>query len=500
MHLLDLPLEILDEIISLTLPCSIESFVICCKAVYARAASQIKRHNALKRQWRYTSRTSTHHGFTLRMLYNIACDPLGAQYVESLNLWDYGTPDPRGIEDFRANGEAMEIVKKMVLETKSLEYAGVDTGEFWEGLMKEDGGEESEYSTVLLLSQLPNLKTLQLPYAWERIGYDTDTERSKKPWESVLDAIVEGSNTGEGYGKVLRKLETVLPFVLQGYDMRAGLYGVQWFMQLESIRNLYGVSCLAVNDDDDYTGIPFQWRLPAFTSPLVSMELAYCCMDPNGISAVLSRTPFLKVFKYSHETKWQGCQHEWNAGTFVEAIGRHCGQTIITLAITLESFDGDISAGVTSFHAFQNLESLEVDACIFCGPPVGSGEEIPEEQTPWTEQDIPSLGIMLPASIVEVQLNTDFLTADKLTLGMLLKNTKEERQTRLKNLDTFIVRQLEDDSARDLVEDAGATLDVFYWREETQQGRDPRSLMPLWKRKFEEKLGAPEFAREFRRN
>ena len=496
MNLLDLPLEILDEIIGLTLPSGIEGFALCCRAVNARALSQLRRHNTLKRQWKYTSHTSTRRGDTLRMLYEISRHPLAAQYIESLNLWDRRQLTTGDLDDFRANGEVMEGIRKMVQRSECLDNAGVDADDWWGEIMKEDeaGDENALYTAVSLLSQLPNLKTLQLPHVWHDLRPSEDMEDDNKRLVSVLDAIIECSNSGKGREKALEKLETILPFMPEGYEERVGLQCVQSFLQLKSIRKLYAVSCVAVNDD--YTGIPFQWRLPLFNSPLRRVELAYCCMDAEGVSALLSRTPYLTVFKYSHQTKWHGCQHDWNPGAFNEAIARHCGRTITDLAITVDELHGDICNGVSSFHSFPNLEILEVDVRIFRGPPVESGQErgmrarVPEGEKPWTEEDIPCLGSMLPDSILEVQVNTDFEQPDEVALNLILKNAREERQTRLKRLDKLVIRQYNGDGARTLVEAAGVTLDVFNL-EATR--RRSRSMMPVWKRGFEKRVGELEF-------
>jgi hypothetical protein len=48
MGLLELPSELLDRILYLSLPLSIEAFARACKAIYACAADPIKRLNTLK--------------------------------------------------------------------------------------------------------------------------------------------------------------------------------------------------------------------------------------------------------------------------------------------------------------------------------------------------------------------------------------------------------------------------------------------------------------------
>ena len=97
------------------------------------------------------------------MLYEISRDPLAAQYVESLNLWDRRQLITDNFEDFRANGEAIEGIKDMAIGSECLDNASVNADDWWGEITKEDkvGDENALYIAVSLLSQLPNVKTLQ---------------------------------------------------------------------------------------------------------------------------------------------------------------------------------------------------------------------------------------------------------------------------------------------------------------------------------------------------
>ena len=64
------------------------------------------------------------------MLYEISRDPLAAQYIESLNLWDRRQLIIDDFENFRANGEAMEGIKNMVMGSECLDNAGVDADDW----------------------------------------------------------------------------------------------------------------------------------------------------------------------------------------------------------------------------------------------------------------------------------------------------------------------------------------------------------------------------------
>jgi hypothetical protein len=165
MGLLDLPPELLDFIIDRTPPDGIESFVLSCKTVYGRAASQIQRHNALRRQWDHTTNASQNRrGDTLAILYQISREPVIAQYIESLHLWDRRSEDEMDIDstafNFRDDESAMQDIKDLLRYAEH--FANADEEEWWSHIVEEDrAGDQANmdklYATVALLSLLPNL-------------------------------------------------------------------------------------------------------------------------------------------------------------------------------------------------------------------------------------------------------------------------------------------------------------------------------------------------------
>ena len=332
MGLLDLPGELLDEIITLTLPDGLESFVLSCKTVYVRAGTQIAYHNKLKEQWRYASTPSNDRGKALHILYQISRDPFVVEYIDTLSLYNVNSTDGSvsgaSEEDFRMEDGNMERIEKLILECQHLQRAGVDVEEWWEKILVEDEQMDDEEDAegplcaiMTLLGQLPNLKTLQLPQRWQDYQPVEEAAGNDKELMYVFDSLIEYSNGHQNKSVPLQRLRTLLPFMPAGYDARAGLQCVEPFFSLKSLEEVFLTSCLAVNDDT-YTGIPFKWRNPSIHSPIRRLELAHCCMDADGISALLAHTPRLEVFRYSHETKWHGCEHDWNPGAFIEEIGR----------------------------------------------------------------------------------------------------------------------------------------------------------------------------------
>jgi hypothetical protein len=275
MGLLDLPPEIIDYILDFAGPAGLEGFVLSCKAVYERATTQIQNHNYLRRRWRHANNQSTsRRSDTLSVLYEISRNPIIAEYIETLSLWDRRSDveiESQDVMDsFRGDEQAMQQIKGLLHNTEFFQSA--DLEEWWIEIVEEDQDTGSDsvdklYATVALLTLLPNLKTLQLPDRWHEVRSDEAAEALVPSVESLVS--MSNDNTHRLRWQALQSLETMMPFTEEGYDVRVGLQCLQPFMALRSIRNLYAVSCVAI--EDDWGGIPFHWRY-ASKSPVVWMR------------------------------------------------------------------------------------------------------------------------------------------------------------------------------------------------------------------------------------
>ena len=506
MQLLELSGELIDAIIDATIPGGIESFALSCRVIHSRAAEKLRRHRALKQRWKTTrlqSLTETPNDAMFNLFYALALDPLAALYITNLDLWDIRALSAGIWEHDTVDEEALVLVREMVMGSKYLKD-GEDGERWWDEMLQErelyKSGTERDllYSVVYLLSLLPNLKTLQLSPLWpESIPNDLP---ENKLWAKVLVEVMLAANkTRDGNGG-LGKLQTLLPCMRQGYEEKTGMGCIETFMALKTIQELYLISSVSVGESvmaDE--SIFLHWRFPDLTSPLRRIEMAYCCMDAEGISPLLSHTPNLEIFKYSHETKEGFHEDGWNPGEFVEAVARHCGGTLKELALTVDDWELDIIQGASSFLSFPNLVSLEIDALILRGPPIESGQRRHEDndpsaagERPWTEYDIPCIGTMLPPSIIEVHLNLCSPEVSIPTLKAILKNVHEERANRLKKLNNFLIREFNDERMKKLTEEAGVAFTAYRFN-----GDDSpfwRTLMPKWKREFEVRVGGIQFS------
>ena len=432
MILSSLPPEILRLIAYETLPEGFESLALTCKALYTSSIGFIKQHHNLKVEWGHvTFNCNDDRDFSFNdndckvdnvqhLLLEVVRTPLVARYIKNLDLWTRSrrlrksdniqwqqlceTYDPEKPELVTA-GFAHSIRSNVVLQK-----AGIDIERWIQRILGFHVPDESPgydpHVTATLLTLCPNVKILQLPMYWKNLC-EVDFENAARLnvsdddqdlWK-VLDQIVSTTCVEQQRTESpLAQLETILPCALTGY----GNYGFGAFRSLAAFLPMPQLTTLHACGyklcDDNHTGKPFgQWRYKGCVSRLRHIELANCCMD-STIDLFLAHVPELRTLKYSHQTKWHGCQHDWSAGEFVDAIGRCCGSTIEDLAITVDSVMGEIVTGVVSMKEFTSLKHLEVDVSIFCGPSIASGQRRGYGGTPgnWDPTQIARLIDILP--------------------------------------------------------------------------------------------------------
>jgi hypothetical protein len=311
----------------------------------------------------------------------------------------------------------MTTISDMVIECPFLEEADIDGSWWWdlhlspENSLSDAKTERPMATLITLFLFLPNLKELGLPRWWS-IGewelWDDPSLRNQVKWMpfALLTKMIQLARKPElsslepkpGY-RPLGKLETITPYASEGYDSRVALQQLEPLLALPNLENVYSISGMACFDD--YTGPPFHWHtshlkynLSGFIS-LRRLEIAYGCCDAEGISAIVSNTPRLEVFKYSHQVKWHGCEMDWQAGLFVSALSREVGKTLKQLVIRAES--ACECYGKPSFASFQKLEELEIDDVVLCGREDGEHGLEDGEQG--------KLRDLLPRSIKKVLLN-----------------------------------------------------------------------------------------------
>lgn len=504
MQLLDLSAELLDQIVDWTLPDGFESLTLACKTAYLLCKPRLAIHNDLRRNWRVVS-----SDLPITVLRQVAEIPLTSRYVKSLNLY-HGTSHNEGTET-RQRPSDHSMIKALVSTSPYFGLAGISFGDWWQELLAEieyedeNGNRDNDigapFAMITLLLFLPKLRTLSLDHRWGdsavhgRCWMNDDADKHANLRVPVLNALVQHARDRYFDGQSLTTLEVIHPFMESGYDIKASFGAQEWFMLMPAMKEVFSISLMAT----DYSngGVQFEWSIPDLMSNVRRLELAYCNLDDNGVSNVLSRMPQLKIFHYGHESKHHGCGWEWNPGKFMEAVSRHCGATFEEIGFQCDPDPGAIENGISDFLAFKKLERLEIDILAFMGPPVASGHKRgmcgykPEGVEDWNESELPCLATILPPSIRVLRLNTlqnESKEDDNysVTLQALLQDFKVYRKTNLPKLTESFLRQFNSTTAKSAANAANWTFEC--WRPATAAGDNYalRTRYAHWMELFED--------------
>jgi len=236
------------------------------------------------------------------------------------------------------------------------------------------------------------------------------------------------------------------------YDNKVAARDLNAFLTSPNLRSFHATNLVAV---DDYTGENYDWPGRDVWNDddgtllserkwvgIETLELVSCCMDGEESGKLFEKLPRLKVLRYSHETKWHGCLHDWPAGEFVETIKstqvpvlspsgeveideqegtsrprtRPLAWQLTDLSITIDTQHGETEVGARCFRDFTALKRLAVDVKIFLGPDPESGERIGSDPRPpetpgfghWKDEPIlPALVDMLPSGLEVLEFFVD---------------------------------------------------------------------------------------------
>ncbi|KAI1102231.1 hypothetical protein F4804DRAFT_334470 [Jackrogersella minutella] len=251
---------------------------------------------------------------------------------------------------------------------------------------------------------MPNVETLALPGILINTMKSPYNNSPLPTFHSEMWIVVEAIRQGIDRnleGASLGKLTTLQAGPRELWATRIHFNGLSIFLAMPNITELIVDDCIA----DESVDLRFRWDYPGISSGLRRIVLDNSSVDADSISQLLAHTPQLVSFKYSHEAASDGGEFWWDAGSFVDIIGKHVGDTLEELAVTIGR-DGGISTGVASMTDFVKLKKLEIDIYLFYGPSAQSGESIDpfyvyplEGFEPWIIESIPPLTEILPPSL-----------------------------------------------------------------------------------------------------
>ncbi|KAI8966688.1 hypothetical protein F5Y11DRAFT_307579 [Daldinia sp. FL1419] len=461
MLLVNFPPEILHQVIQESMPEGFEKLMLTCRYVYECGRSLIDTHASYIRENRYLSFEGIlDYVPIVTWIYSVANDPVAARYVWHIDFCQRRRgPDafyPR--KRLTGNIPAMKCLRTFIMESPYLRRAGVDVEEWASVILSrvEDLDTEGRdrylaFMGTFVLTLLPNLKSLMLSpplsfrHAMESPATSTRNREYYAQVRSVMETISrrieenpEGASLGELAHVWIRDLENNNDKM----DLRALLS----FFTTPDPKSVSLTNC------EDYGSGPltlgYHRHSLDMSLGLRKLVLEHTYVNSDGISLLLSRTPHLESFRFSYVSKNNSSPalDRWDAAAFIAAIGKHVGQHLEELIVTLEYLDGRVLAGVTSMKEFTNLKRLDLDVRVFHTPAIETGEkkeiirrdlarEIPLEAL----EALPRLVRILPPSLEEVNLfaDNDKYWFNPEVVKKLLVDFAVDRWNFLPNLDIF---------------------------------------------------------------
>ena len=420
MALTRLPTELLENIITHVLPEGFESVALTCRKIYALCTPFIQRHNTLRSQFHNFTyfEKMTDPSFTIRTAFDlitrIAVEPIVARYVRYADFRVDGFFIRGRPREFNPDVHCGGAVVKLLADSPYLEQAGLDWQEYYNEIEEDlQAARYSQHAAAFLLTLLPNVETLTLPFRWKPLSAT----------DKLIDAIVRKAKQSHHLPcdtPSLAQTTKFEPSVSLGPQERFDLAWASPFLALPHMRSFHGPSCVAM-DDGGHKSIYASKDLyrGGFGETLEAAHLVSCCIDEVGIADFLKHTTRLRTLQYSHSTKGNGGPHDgdWDICKFVTAIEREAGSHLEELSVSIRELRGSIAPGRVSMRGFQRLRKLELPleiaicnitaaaACRAAPTPNESlvvGDDSMDHHT--LDDDETFVGDLVPASVSQLSL------------------------------------------------------------------------------------------------
>ena len=352
MVLMQLPNELLENIVRHALPEGFESVALTCTRIYALCTPFIEYHNKLRGQFRTFNyfRRDGHPDFVIGtgfdLLTRIAVEPIVARYIREADFARDGIFRPcELVENTQPDGP----VGKLLAQSPYLKQAGLDWQQYFAKIMEEEGpfGRWSPHAAVFLLTLLPNVEKLTLP---ARVGPLESTDK-------LIDAIVRKARRPSSLPYDRPSLALCTTF---HHSSALDLDRVKAFLALPCVRRLCSSNCVAIKDNGRMSSLAQNWSYD-LGQTLEVVDFSGCYIDHMAIADFLKLTSRLRSLRYTHMRKGdpEGPPQDWDICKFVTAIEREAGDHLMQLSIIMIEVRGSILPGRASLRGFKRLQTLE---------------------------------------------------------------------------------------------------------------------------------------------
>ena len=375
---LELPQEILDQIIDDTIPESVEAFSRSCTYINRLAKSRLEHHIADVESYcdiQITDRRTNdllrrHQASPLELLEDILQKPYLLRYPQQLWLgggsMNDGRPRPTDSDEFRN-----QIVRALI----DCWYVPSDEVQKWATqicLGDYDAG------TALLLALLPNLQCFVI----ESTSIQTDYIRR------MLFFIAEAPYDLRFAGRRLA-LSKLVKVELSGRGLaRGGEEEIEILARLSTIPSVNILRCERIKCSEISST---NWNLHMYHSGVTTIEFHYCLVHPNVVDQLLGGTQALKKF---YSWTFGGLNTTEDRSKIFQVLRQRAKHTLEELDLTWNNSTNEKFnlASIDDLRDFQKLKKLRVryDAVMT------EHEDGALPQVPLTS--------ILPPSITEVRL------------------------------------------------------------------------------------------------
>ncbi|KAF7877279.1 hypothetical protein EAF04_000962 [Stromatinia cepivora] len=413
MSLAGLPNELLDKVISHTLPEGFEGLALTCKKFYALCTPFIKNHNKLRSRFRnfnYFDEFKDPRGAVSiktawDLIIRIAIEPVVARYIRTADFKIDSIrvrTRPRHFLSDILDPQRGEAVIRLLRDSPHLQQAGIG----WEAFHADI---EEKLQFTLPSDWKADVATYKLLHTIVE-----EATQQHRPWDRLSLAQVTNFSISGSRGPCDGvDLQSLAPFL--------SLPHVQSFLAYHY--TVTGDALLNIESRDLFCN---------YRQNLEVVHLMCCHIDDAALADFLKHTPRLKALEYSHKTKKGIGLPDWDICKFVTTIGREAGNHLEQLSISIHELHGSLPLGKVSMHGFQRLRTLELPLeIVTCDIRFASSMD----QT--TEYSQPFINDLIPASVSQLPLTSEGKDPHQKALNLLFQNF-----TASKNLQLLALREI----------------------------------------------------------
>ena len=446
LSILQLPNEILANIISRVLNGDLENFTLACKRLHALASRPLRAHRArqhsLKRislgvprwlsegpAWRYPTSMLLDllRGDLFYYPWALTIDSLawesdglyeGLHKLDSVPYYETDTGINFGVD--RSLTTFAEDIKPLL---KACPYFDEDE-DLSRAVLEKDVGA----TLGLLLNILPNLRALYIT------GFtEGDTGSLKRIFESMLTS---SQNPAREPAPFFGKLESVIFVGRRQWNQGGDSLDLSTYAPLlyfPSVRYLH-IHRLDVSDDS--------WTYPGVLSHITRLEIVRSTISVEALKSFLKTTQNLQHFEY-YDNTWHGplrSRIKEITQTVLEQVGH--GLRYLEILCLHEGELGRAGAfSMGSLKAFRVLETIKISGSTLVEP-VETRDRIYSDPATARSGQTRRLTDILPSSVVRVTIVSEIGVTDRYEIGgdvvMMLRGLPENKADLLPNLEVVV--------------------------------------------------------------